>query len=232
MVLTRVTPSCQGASVRSDNPSGAGNQQGSPRRPSWDVRVTPQRLHAELLAVGAKELEAYLQGALHDATWSLRHHTFRFCQSNEDWIELLGDAFSELGFRSWHYREGRDRKLWVLETTADCLSFSFDPLPLVGTAEGLMYVRGYFDTDGGMPRHGTARMYAQFCQKSKVSLERVSKILESWDVKCGRIHNPSVRVDPEYWRFFIRSESHERFMRLVGSWHPVKRRQIENRMKI
>ena len=44
----------------SDNPSGADNQQGSPIRPTQGGDVTPQRLHAELLAVGAKGLEACL----------------------------------------------------------------------------------------------------------------------------------------------------------------------------
>ena len=47
----------------SENPTGADNQQGSCPHPSWDVLATPQRLHAELLAIGAKGLEAYLQGA-------------------------------------------------------------------------------------------------------------------------------------------------------------------------
>ena len=57
-------------------------------------------------------------------------------------------------------------------------------------------------------------------------------ILESWGIDCGRIHNPSQSVDPGYWRFYIRSESHHRFMAMVGSWHPRKRRLIEARMKI
>ena len=44
--------------VSSDKPSGADNQQGSPSRPTWGGEVTPQRLNAELLAVGAKGLES------------------------------------------------------------------------------------------------------------------------------------------------------------------------------
>jgi hypothetical protein len=58
------------------------------------------------------------------------------------------------------------------------------------------------------------------------------RILESWGIDCGRIHNPSRLVDPEYWRFYVRARSHKRFMTLVGSWHPRKRLQIDNRMKI
>jgi hypothetical protein len=231
-VLVRVTPIWNGVDVRSENPSGAVNQQGSPSRRPYGVDVTPQRLHAELLAVGAKGLEAYLQGALRDGTYSALHRTHRFCQSNEDWLDVLGMALSMLGHRSWKYREGRSRKLWVLETTAKFLDLEFNPISLIGTQSGLSYVRGYFDSDGGMPRNAEARMYVQLCQKDKASLEKVAEILTSWNVECGRVHNPSVRVDPDYWRVFVRSRSHESFMRLVSSWHPVKRHQINTRMKI
>jgi len=103
---------------------------------------------------------------------------------------------------------------------------------LVGTREGLDYVRGYFDADGGLPRNPTARLYLQFGQKDRASLEMVTKILSSWDIASGRIHNPSAAADPDYWRFFIRAGSHERFMTLVGSWHPTKRALVETRMKI
>ncbi len=232
-VLVHVTPICKGFhDVCSDNPTGADNQQGSPSLSTLGGDVTPQRLHAELLAVGAKGLEAYLQGALRDATRSALHRTHRFSQSNPDWLTLVGTALSLLGHRSWMYREGRTRNLWVLETTAKFLSLGFDPLELVGTPHGLSYVRGYFDTDGGMPKDPTARLYFQLCQKDRASLESVVTILEGRAIRCGRVHNPSVRVDPDYWRVFVRSCSHESFMRLVGSWHPVKRQQIQTRMKI
>lgn len=119
-----------------------------------------------------------------------------------------------------------------METTARFLSIGFDASSLIGTPEGLDYARGYFDADGGMPRDPQARLYVQFCQKDLRSLEQVAKILASWSIECGRIHNPSAKVDPEYWRFFVRARSHERFMRLVGSWHPIKGTLIEQRMKI
>jgi hypothetical protein len=45
--------------MESDNPFGADNQQGSPSHPPCGRDVIPQRLNAELLAVGAKGLEAY-----------------------------------------------------------------------------------------------------------------------------------------------------------------------------
>ena len=218
--------------MSSDNPSGADNQQGSREGPPWDISLTPQRLHAELLAIGAKGLEAYLQGALRDGTWSALHHTHRIGQSNEDWILILKAMLDALGHRGWVYKEGRDREYWVVETTASFLSLDFDAAPLIGTDEGLHYVRGYFDAEGGMPKDSSARLYVQLCQRDRRNLEVVAAILESWQIRCGRVHNPSARVDSNYWRFYVASNSHQRFMTHVGSWHPRKRQQIKTRMKI
>jgi hypothetical protein len=98
-------------------------------------------------------LEAYLQGALHDATYSRTHRTHRFGQADRGWLEILQSALEQLGHRSWSYREGRERNYWVVETTAPFLSVRYQARTLVGTLEGLDYVRGYFDAEGGMPRN-------------------------------------------------------------------------------
>ena len=177
-------------------------------------------------------MEAYLQGALKDATRSGLHKTFRYGQSDTRWLEFLRELLSSVGRRGWIYREGRQRKFWVLETTAPFLSMKFAADDLVGTQEGLDYVRGYFDAEGGMPKDSEARLYLSFGQKDRMSLETVAKILSSWGIESGRIHNPSVSVDPDYWRVFVRASSHQRFMRLVGSWHPRKQALIQTRMKI
>ncbi len=196
--------------------------------------MTPQRLHAELLATGPRFLDAYLQGALKDATHSVLHGTHRYGQSERDknWLVLLQSILDLRGHRSWIYREGRARPFWVLETSAKFLSMHFDASTLVGKRDGLYYVRGYFDADGGLPCDVRARLYVQFGQNDRGSLETLAKILASWKVSVGKIHNPSRSVDPDYWRFFVRADSRERFMRLVGSWHPRKRVQMNSRMKI
>jgi hypothetical protein len=51
-----------------------------------------------------------------------------------------------------------------------------------------------------------ARLYLQLTQKNRESLDALKDILESWHIECGRIHNPSHRVDPNYWRFFNKSQ--------------------------
>jgi hypothetical protein len=50
--------------------------------------------------------------------------------------------------------------------------------------------RGYFDADGGMPRHVEAQLYFQFVQKDFSSLPAVVDVLGKAGIACGRIHNP------------------------------------------
>ncbi len=216
----------------SEKPIGADNQQGSRPEPPSGFDLTPQRLYAELLAAKARGLEAYLQGALKDATESYLHGTHRFGQNDIRWLEVLNQCLTLLGHTGWIYREGRTRRFWVLETTASFLSTSFDASILAGSPAGLAFARGYFDAEGGMPRKNDARLYFQFSQKDRSDLEILRRVLVTAGIDCGRLHNPSHRVDPDYWRFYVRARSHDRFMSLVGSWHPRKRKQIYNRMKI
>ena len=61
-----------------------------------------------------------------------------------------------------------------------------------------MYIRGYFDAEGGMPRSKDDFLYFQFCQKDKIDLEKVKAYLEDLELQCGSIHNPSRKVDENY----------------------------------
>jgi hypothetical protein len=209
----------------------ADNQQGS-RLLAFSVsKLTPQRLHAELLEADAREARAYLLGALRDGTFNRFHNTIRISQADRRWLDNLQRLFLNLGSRSWIYREG-SRNVWVVET-----SYRLDAESDLGTSsERIAFVRGYFDAEGGIPRRNESRFYIQMVQKDRADLERVRAFLEELSIHCGRIHNPSVRVDPDYWRFYVLSRSHEEFIRRVGSWHPRKRQlleaRLETRMKI
>jgi hypothetical protein len=75
-------------------------------------------------------------------------------------------------------------------------------------------------------------MYIQFVQKDRADLETCRKHLARLGISSGRIHNPSVRVDPGYWRFYVPVRSHADFVRVVGSWHPRKRESLECRVGI
>jgi hypothetical protein len=170
----------------------------------------------------------YILGALHDATYSTRHKTYRFSQSSERWLQLLRIIFQKLDRKSWIYKEGKSRSVWVLETSTK-LDVERQP---VSDNDKIAYVRGYFDTEGGMPKKNDQNLYFQFCQKGKDDLSNVRNWLHELGIKCGVIHNPSVRADSNYWRFFVSRKSHMEFMEKIGSWHPRKRKQIELRMKI
>jgi hypothetical protein len=191
-------------------------------------RMTPQRLHAD--SFEARVFQAYLQGALHDGTRSSLHHTHRFSQKGTDWPNRLAAILTALGHRSWAYQEGKDRSVFVLETSASFLDVDFDPDGFGSQPERIAYVRGYFDAEGGLPQSPEARFYVQFSQKDPVELSKVKAILEALGIACGKVHNPSVRVDPAYWRFFVRTRSHLAFASLVGSWHPTKEQTLQRKM--
>ena len=194
--------------------------------------MTPQRLHAKTLKMKKKSIEAYMQGALHDGTYCKRHKTHRFSQSNIEWLEHLQNLFSEIGCRSWIYREGRQRRLWILETTAKFLTIGFDSSALKTREEKISYIRGYFDAEGGIPRKIDARFYIQFTQNDKEDLARLKNLLKEIGIECGKIHNPSERIDPDYYRFFVLADSHQDFSKIVNSWHPRKKRLLDLRVMI
>jgi hypothetical protein len=170
------------------------------------------------------EILAYLQGARRDGTFNRSHGTLRIAQADLRWLHILKVLLGRLGKRSWIYREGT-RSVSVIETVWRV------GLPgAIGTeGEAAAFVRGYFDAEGGLPAAARARFYVQFVQKSHADLAHVRDLLERQGVRCGRIHNPSVRRDPDYWRFYVVAESHERFIRIVGSWHPRKRILLDER---
>lgn len=171
---------------------------------------------------GPQECQAYLQGALHDGTCSHRHRTHRIAQKGTDWLHRLSHLLADLGHKSWLYQEGKDRGVYVLETSAAFLDVDFDPDLLDFDGERRAYVRGYFDAEGGLPQCSASRFYIQFTQKDHDELAKVRKILEQMDIACGKLHVPSVRVDPDYWRFYVRAQSYQSFAAIIGSWHPRK----------
>ena len=200
----------------------ADNQQGS--RSVAVTGLTPQRLHAELLAANISVSRAYLLGALHDATISKLHGTVRFGQSDVGWLTGIATLCHAIGQRSWMYREGKTRNLWILETSARWLT---PEISLTSNEERLAYARGYFDTEGGVPHNPAARFYIQLVQKNAVDIGKLKAILEELGIACGKLHNPSAGIDNELWRFYVSARSHRAFVERVSSWHPQKRKRLE-----
>jgi len=208
----------------SDNQFRADNQQGRPQvqpeEPSETTRQTP------------RVTEAYLLGALHDGTYNVRRKTHRFSQANIEWLLFLQDCLLDLGYKSWIYKEGKNRAVYVLETSAKFLQITFNPEGFTSSEEKIAYIRGFFDAEGGIPRNPNARFYIQLVQKNQPKLDWIRNTLTNMGINCGVIHIPSKRIDPNYFRFFVATSSHELFKNQIGSWHPRKRLIFESRVKI
>jgi len=192
---------------------------------SGQVVAIPHSIRAEVSVANPREVRAYLLGATRDATFNRLHRTLRFAQSDTRWLLVLKILLLRFGSRSWIYREGR-RNVWVLETT---WRLPRDP-QLATLGEKAAFVRGYFDSEGGVPRRPGSRFYIQLVQKDHLDLSKVRHFLEELGIGCGTLHNPSRRVDPAYWRIYVLTASQQDFIRIVGSWHPMKHALLEARL--
>lgn len=123
----------------------------------------------------ANELQAYFYGAVHDGTYNKHHQTFRIVQANEDWILRLKRMLTQLGIKSWSYREGKTRKVFALEST---IPFLKSPKNLETSAEKIAYIQGYFDAEDGIPKTTTHGLYIQFVQKNKLELVEIKNMFE------------------------------------------------------
>jgi len=201
--------------------SSADNQQGSEHikryvlRPSETTRQDPR-------------IKAYLLGALHDGTFS-SNKRFRISQIGTDWLEILKGLFRKLGYNSWIYKEGKYRRVYVLETLANFLDFNFNPLILKNNEEKIGYIKGFFDAEGGIPRNEKARFYIQLVQNDKEKLEKLKIMLNDLGIETGKIHNPSQSVDPDYWRMYVLANSQKIFLDKIGTWHPRKIKALKKR---
>jgi intein/homing endonuclease len=193
--------------------------------PSETTRRTPQWNQWQHIAL------AYLNGALGDASRG-KGNRIRYTQKYPQWLSVLKSKLAELGSASWIYKEGKQRSVFALETCCTSLDFACDGERLETRDERIAYLRGFFDAEGGVPHRASSKFYIQLVQKNRKKIETLARMLASLDVKTGALHNPSVRVDPNYWRIFVSTESHRAFARIIGSWHPVKGPILLTRMKI
>ncbi len=161
--------------------------------------------------------KAYLLGLLHDGT--KRKKTYRIVQKEKEFIEFVMKGIVSLGQRAWMYKEGKNRNLYVVEFSNSFLS----DYRLSTSQDKIDYIRGYFDAEGGISRKSEVRYYIYFAQKNLPDLNEVKTYLEELGIKCGKVHNPSKLIDPEYWRFFISSQSYKDFSTIIGSWHTTKK---------
>lgn len=207
----------------SNKASGTDNQQGSPPHLLGDPSETTRRPPT------LKEIKAYVQGAAHDGTFNVYNQRFRIAQKGVDWLQTLKWLLKCVGASSWIYREGKNRNVYVLETCASFIDAAFNPLLLNGNGEIKAYLRGFFDAEGGIPRKNQDRFYIQLVQNDRKKLRKLKIMLRQLGIETGIIHNPSHKVDPDYWRMFIRARSWKTFVENIGSWHPRKQKTLKER---
>lgn len=177
-------------------------------------------------------VQAYLFGAMHDGTVRQSDHRFRIAQKGTGWLKTIQKLVSSVGYKSWIYQEGKKRDVYVLESVALIFRESFDPYRLRTSEEKKAYVRGFFDAEGGIPRSLASKRYVQLAQKDRRKIKLLKEILAEFGIATGKIHNPSKRVDPGYWRLYVSRRSITDFVSQIGSWHPRKRAIFREWMKI
>ena len=153
---------------------------------------------------------------MHDGT--VRPHTLRISQREREYVLSIRQRILAAGGRAWTYREGKGRNVYVVEFSRSFLSGHS-----IRTKQDVIhYVRGYFDAEGGIAASSEVAPYVYFAQKDRNDLHEVHVFLGRLGISCGQIHNPSVLVDPDYWRFYVSRHSLRLFAQVVGSWHPRK----------
>lgn len=168
--------------------------------------------------------KCYLLGMLHDAT--VRKTTYRVATKSYDFALIIKQGINNLGRHAWIYKEGKERNLWIIEFSKSLLKDTF----IESKQQKLDFVTGFFDAEGGIAKNPEVRFYLYFCQKNKKVLEDIKKYLSEFKIESGKIHNPSKKVDPDYWRFYIKAKSYKDFAKIIKLKHPDKKEIL--RMKI
>ncbi len=210
-----------------DNATDAGNQQ---ETTSFNKLMGSSETIRRAPLVKRQVIKAYLFGAMHDGT--IRENRYRIAQKGTEWLRVIQSLLVSIDYKSWIYQEGRNRDVYILESVSPIFRESFDPGILGDSKEIEAFIRGFFDAEGGIPRSLTAKKYIQLVQKDYLKMVLLKELLTKLSISTGKIHNPSKRVDPNYWRLFVSMPSIPRFVSKVGSWHPRKHAIFQQWMKI
>lgn len=201
---------------KSENVTSADNQQGTLLKNKRDTSETTSK--------APQITKTYILGLLGDSTE--RKYTFRISQKGIVFPNIVKNGINFLGFKAWVYKEGKNRDVFVVEFSKKVIKGT----KIKTKQEIIDYISGFFDAEGGISKLSTVLPYIYFCQKDYEKLFILKKYLTSLNIFCGKIHNPSKKVDPEYWRFYISRKSLSDFYGLVESRHPEKSMYL--RMKI
>lgn len=211
-----------------ENANGAVNQQ---ERLDYVYQESSETIR-QAPFVNRQTIKAYLFGAMHDGTIRRSDNRYRIAQKGTEWLKVIQMMLMSINYRSWIYQEGKTRQVFILESVAPIFREHFDPFKLVVKEEKKAYIRGFFDAEGGIPKSLTSKRYIQLTQKDHGKIELLKNLLTQLGIETGKIHNPSIRVDPDYWRVFVSRQSISTFVSKIGSWHPRKAAIFDEWMKI
>jgi intein-encoded DNA endonuclease-like protein len=166
----------------------------------------------------------YLLGVLHDAT--KRKITYRISSKENSYVQFLANMIKSMNHNAWTYQEGKTRDMYIVEFSKKIM----DNVQIRTKKHKIDYIRGYFDAEGSVPKSKKSRFYIYFSQKDKKDLQQLKSYLTDLGIICGKTHNPSKKIDPNYWRFYISCKSYKKFVNTIGSCHPTKKKLL--RMKI
>lgn len=169
---------------------------------------------------------AYLFGVLHDGyiyRGKKKGQVAVFTQKLLSWLQEIEKIIERRGENAWIFPQ---REIFVLETKFSPLLMPLD-LDSLTSAEQLAYIAGFFDAEGGLPKNPkhSKLLYINMVQKDEAKLLFIKKILESFGIKCGKMHQYDKKKSG-CWRFYIRSESLPDFVDLISSKHAEKRERL------
>lgn len=195
------------------------------------------------------EFEAYLLGALRDATIDIRkgkNYEIKIAQKSKEWLEYLQQIFEQLFGKRGRITKHR-RNYWILRINDKSIVEKIlelseikipqeewnTPTKLKETKDErilISYIRGFFDAEGGLPKNidKDSQKYIIFSQKNKESLEFLQKMLNKMGIKTTKI-----TFCGGVWEFRItRKESIIKFIEKIGSLHPDKKSRLENLKRV
>jgi len=147
-----------------------------------------------------------------------------FTQKNREWLENIRKLIKNDSGNAWIFKQ---RDIFVLETKFKPL-LEKKKIEKLTEKQKLAYVAGFFDAEGGIPLQPkkSKYLYIQFVQKNPAKLKLIREILENTGIKCGVIHQYDKKKS-KCWRFFVRTQSHFRFIEKIKSKHPSKIKRLQ-----
>ena len=200
------------------------------------IAMGTKQILAEIGKVDIETLKNYLTGALHDGSLTTGHHV-KYFQRDKAWITQIIQPFLETAYNLTFGPKAVywDTTKWVLhfghqQTWTDLSNRRKRNLKHLSRTAVIPYIRAFWDTDGGCPRHPSLKrkLYIDFTQKDTTILKAVNEILNQYGITTGNIRKSERKPSGDIHRFAITGKpAMLLFINTIGSWHPTKRPRLE-----